>query len=83
MKKENVIGMVMSTLLLMMSMGACAESKPKDKALWDTDDQTIVKRSRNDICHDSSSSSFVKTEHFRAYRTMKDCLDSGGKRAQS
>lgn len=54
-----------------------------DKALWDTDDQTIVKRSRNNICHDKSDPSFEQTVHFRAYRTMKDCLESGGKPAQN
>jgi len=54
-----------------------------DKALWDTDDQTIVKRSRNNICHDKNDPSFELTLHFRAYKTMKDCLDSGGKAAKN
>ncbi len=55
----------------------------EDKALWDTDDQTIVKRSRNNICHDKNDPSFEQTLHFRAYKTMKDCLESGGKPAKN
>ncbi len=51
-----------------------------DKALYDSDDDTIVKKSRDGICHDSSSGRFVRTLHYRAYRNMKDCLDSGGRR---
>jgi hypothetical protein len=50
-----------------------------DKALFDTDDPTIVKRSSAGVCHDRKSPSFEATIHFRAYRTMKDCIDSGGR----
>lgn len=57
-----------------------AASKPAaDKALFDTDDPTIVKRSSAGVCHDRKSPSFEATIHFRGYRTMKDCLDSGGR----
>lgn len=51
-----------------------------DKALYDSDDDTIVKKSRDGICHDAGSGRFVRTLHYRAYRNMKDCLDSGGRR---
>lgn len=55
-------------------------SKPAaDKALFDTDDPTIVKRSSAGVCHDRKSPSFEATIHFRGYRTMKDCIDSGGR----
>ena len=50
-----------------------------DKALFDTDNVSIVKKSRTGICHDASSGSFSVIIHFRAYRTMQDCLDSGGR----
>lgn len=50
-----------------------------DKALYDTDDQTIIKKSRSDICHDRTSGSFNLTTNFKAYRTMKECLESGGR----
>jgi hypothetical protein len=51
-----------------------------DRALYDSDDVTIVKKSRDGICHDASSAGFARTLHYRAYRNMKDCLDSGGRR---
>lgn len=50
-----------------------------DKALYDSEDQTIIKKSRNNICHDRTSGAFVLTTAFKAYRTMKDCLESGGR----
>jgi hypothetical protein len=50
-----------------------------DKALFDTDDPTIVKRSSAGVCHDRKSPSFEATVHFRGYRTLKDCLESGGR----
>lgn len=53
-------------------------AKP-DKALYDTEDPTIIKKSRSNICHDRTSGSFGLTTSFKAYRTMKDCLESGGR----
>lgn len=50
------------------------------KALFDTDDPTIVKKSRDGLCHDSSSAVFADTVHFIAYRTLQDCLQSGGRK---
>ncbi len=64
-----------------VAVPAPAKPDSKDKALYDSDDPTIVKKSRQDICHDQKSGSFAGTIHYRAYRTMKDCLDSGGRRA--
>jgi hypothetical protein len=51
-----------------------------DKALFDSDDLTIVKKSREGVCHDATSAGFAQTLHYRAYRNLKDCLDSGGRR---
>jgi hypothetical protein len=58
---------------------ATSTGAASDKALFDTDDESIVKKSLNGICHDANSGSFDDTIHFRAYRSMRDCLDSGGK----
>jgi hypothetical protein len=33
--------------------------------------------------HDRTHAQFKKTVHFRAYRSMQDCLDSGGERAKN
>jgi len=63
---------------------ACGQvADAKDKAIFDTDDTTIVKRSRNNICHVASDPAFAQTQRFKAYRTLQDCLDSGGKRPRN
>lgn len=51
-------------------------------ALYDSDDTAIVKKSRNGVCHAASSPSFGQTIHYTAFRTMRDCLQSGGKEAK-
>ena len=38
-----------------------------------------VKKSRNGICHDRDSQWYAQTIHFEPFKTMKDCLDSGGR----
>jgi hypothetical protein len=48
-------------------------------ALYDSDDATIIKKSREGICHDYRSASFERTEHYTAYRTLEDCKASGGR----
>lgn len=52
---------------------------PDDKAAYDTDDTTIVKKSRSGVCHDKHSPSFTQIKKYTAYKTMQDCLDSGGR----
>jgi hypothetical protein len=53
-----------------------------DKAAYDTDDQQVIKKSRSGVCHDQHSPSFPQIEKYTAYRTMQDCLDSGGRPIQ-
>lgn len=50
-----------------------------NKLLFDTDAVNIVKKARDGFCHDAASASFAETVHFAAYRTMQDCLQSGGR----
>lgn len=40
---------------------------------------SIVKKSKNNICHDSNSRSYVQTKIFTAFSTLQSCLNSGGK----
>jgi hypothetical protein len=39
----------------------------------------IVKKSSSGICHDKKSQYYVKTKKFKPYKTLKECLDSGGR----
>ena len=38
-----------------------------------------VKKSKTDICHKKGSKYYDQTKHFRAFNTIKDCIDSGGR----
>ena len=38
-----------------------------------------VKKSKTNICHQKGSKYYDQTKHFRAYNTIKDCIDSGGR----
>lgn len=80
---SRLLCLALTTGLAVATVGQAASQAPArpagDKALFDTDDPTIVKRSSAGVCHDRKSPSFEATVHFRGYRTLKDCLESGGR----
>ena len=55
-------------------------SKP-DLAVFDSEDPRFVRRSRAGICYDSTDGSYLLLLYFRAYRSMEDCLASGGRKS--
>jgi len=63
------------------SVEATAPAKRAGRALYDSDDATIVKKSRANICYDASSGRFTEIIHFTAYRDMEDCVADGGRDA--
>ena len=42
-------------------------------------DNVPVKKSKTNICHKKGSKYYDQTKHFRAYNTIKECIDSGGR----
>jgi len=38
----------------------------------------MVKKSDSGICHDKNSTSFEKTQKFTAFKTLDECVKSGG-----
>ena len=38
-----------------------------------------VKMSRSKICHAPNSTYYAKTQNFTPYKTLKECLDAGGR----
>ncbi len=38
----------------------------------------VVKKSDSGICHDKSSASFEKTQKFTPFKTLDECVKSGG-----
>jgi hypothetical protein len=43
------------------------------------DRRTPVKKSRENICHDQRSPNYQMLRYFIAYRSMSECLRSGGR----
>ena len=42
-------------------------------------DEPAVKKSKNDICHDKTSSGYPQTKNFKPFATMDECVKSGGR----
>ena len=38
-----------------------------------------VKMSKTKICHAPNSTYYLKTQNFTPYKTLKECLDAGGR----
>jgi hypothetical protein len=40
---------------------------------------TFVKKSKTNICHAPGSKYYKQTKYYKSYKTLKDCLESGGR----
>lgn len=58
-----------------------APAPPADLAVFDTEDPSFVRRSRAGICYTAADGGYLQLLYFKAYRTLEDCLASGGRRA--
>ena len=63
------------------SMDECVKSggKPPANAKAAAPEVSIVKKSDSGICHDKSSPSYDKTKNFTEFKSMEECIKSGGK----
>ena len=44
------------------------------------DSQVVpVKKSRTGICHEYGSKYYEQTKHFKAFQSIDECIDSGGR----
>ena len=41
--------------------------------------EVIVKKSRSNICHAPGTTYYKKTKYYKSYKTLKECLKSGGR----
>jgi len=39
----------------------------------------VIKKSKTGICHAPGTTYYNQTKSYTAYKTLKDCLDSGGR----
>ena len=42
-------------------------------------DKPIVKKSRSNICHAPGTTYYKKTKYYKSYKSLKECLKSGGR----
>ena len=68
---KNLFAIILSLILTISSVIA-ADVPVKKEA-------DIIKKSSSGICHDKKSSYYEKTKKFKPFKTMKECLDSGGR----
>ncbi len=63
------------------SMDECVKSggKPPANAKAPVAEVSIVKKSDSGICHDKTSPSYDKTKNFTEFKSMDECIKSGGK----
>ena len=59
-------------------MEACLKSGGRAPANAAAPEPVMVKKSDSGICHDKSSTSFEKTQKFTAFKTLDECVKSGG-----
>jgi hypothetical protein len=52
----------------------CHEQRPPNR-----DRSAPVRKSRENICHDASSSNYNQLQYFVPYKSMKQCTSSGGR----
>ncbi len=58
-----------------------AATVPTDKAVFDSEDPRFIRRSRGGVCYEASDGNYLRLLYYKAYLTMDDCLQSGGRRA--
>jgi hypothetical protein len=58
---------------------AAAPAKAATPAPAATAEEPAVKKSKTSICHDKSSPSYKQTKNFTEFKTMDDCIKSGGR----
>lgn len=39
----------------------------------------VVKKSQTSICHAPGTTYYKQTKYYKAYKTLKECLESGGR----
>ena len=61
-------------------VGLWADANPVPPWSWRRGESTgPVKKSRNEICHDPSMSTYQSVKNFEAFETLDECIASGGR----
>ena len=63
---------ILISFALALGLGVAQAADPKEAA------EPAVKKSDSGICHDKTSPSFGNTKKFTAFKTVDECVKSGG-----
>ena len=66
----------MKTITLILLLAFSLTGYAKDSS---TKTDAAVKKSKSGICHASSSSHYERTKNFTPFKTLDECLKSGGR----
>ena len=70
--------LVFAVLVTVIGAAPVCASEKKDAAKAPAADMPAVKKSDSGICHDKSSPSYERTKNFTPFKTMDECIKSGG-----
>lgn len=62
-----------------VTTAAPVATAPAAAAAAKAGDEPAVKKSKTSICHDKASASYKQTTNFTAFKTMDECVKSGGR----
>ena len=69
---RKTIFLFLAPLLFGLGLGLAQAADPKEAA------EPAVKKSDTGICHDKTSASYGNTKKFTAFKTVDECVKSGG-----
>jgi len=70
--------LVFAVLVTVIGAAPVSASDKKDATKAPAADAPAVKKSDSGICHDKSSPSYERTKNFTPFKTMDECIKSGG-----
>ena len=70
--------LVLAAFVIGFGAAPVSASDKKDAAKTPAADMPMVKKSDSGICHDKGSPSYERTKNFTPFKTMDECIKSGG-----
>ena len=70
--------LVFAVLVTVIGAAPVSASDKKDATKAPAADAPAVKKSDSGICHDKNSPSYERTKNFTPFKTMDECIKSGG-----
>lgn len=71
---KNVLKLILPIIFIAIAAASYAETQPDTKQNPD-----VVKKSSTGICHAPNTSYYVQTKNFTPFKTLDECLKSGGR----